>query len=473
MKKFIILPILCSLLFAACPALPAQAEEQTAEKYVDVYILAGQSNAVGCSNLEQIAAGETESYRTLLTAEDARNRDGYENVYQYSAVNLSPDAALPDPAFRPVAMDMGQSAGYSGPELGMANILSEQASEDRPALIIKLAAGGVLLGDYNGAAGYYPFTDMYGNWASPTMIARWEQEGKRIHRYTGLLYERLLTFVDQAFARLRTEGYTPVVQGYLWMQGESDAENGQLAEAYAQNLTEFITDLRGDIAELAQDESAAYRPFVIGKITPTYNGIVRYVNILRENQELAARSVPFAYTVETDDLPVYDPETDTVCGSDICHFNAADIYTLGKRFANTVLDHTAQYHVYVQVEGTGGSVTECNYQSDGETMQIAYTTEEGYTLTSALLNGEEIAASDGTIEITPQEGDEPYRILTLTFAAEAEELPDEETPGGEETTENEDTEGGLPTWAIVLIVIGIAAVFAAITALFLFRRKQN
>jgi len=91
--------------------------------------------------------------------------------------------------------------------------------------------------------------------------------------------------------------------------------------------------MRTDVAALTEDGNAKDMPFVVGKITPTYNGYTRWVQTLRAGQDRVARETPLVYTVETEDLPVVDMKTHETLGSDVCHFNAGDMYTLGQRFA--------------------------------------------------------------------------------------------------------------------------------------------
>lgn len=332
------------------------------EKTADIYILAGQSNAVGCSNLLQAVHGQddaSKTYESVIAADDARNQSGYDGVLYYGVTNVEAKTEfIPSASLVPVKLGQGQNAQYMGPEVGMAKILSQTHTQDHPAVIIKYAAGGVFLGDYNGAFGNAPylFTEQYGNWASPSVIARWKQEGKKVHKNSGLMYTRFLEVLGRGLDSVRAKGFTPVVKGYIYMQGESDAEHKELSEVYGENLKALIGDMRSDVAALTEDENAKNMPFVVGKITPTYNGYTRWVQTLRAGQDKTARELSFVYTVETDDLPVVDMKTHETLGSDVCHFNAGDMYTLGQRFA---ISATEGHNVpFVPDEGTGGEEPE-------------------------------------------------------------------------------------------------------------------
>ncbi|MDE7295722.1 MAG: sialate O-acetylesterase [Clostridia bacterium] len=370
---------------------PARAEEQ---KTADIYILAGQSNAVGCSNLSQTVHGQSDAamtYESAIAADDARNKSGYNNVLYYGVTNVDAKAqSIPSASLVSVKLGQGQNAQFMGPEVGMAKILSETHTEEHPAVIIKYAAGGVYLGDYNGAFGApYLFTEQYGNWASPTILARWKEEGKKIHKNSGLMYTRFLEVLERGLGEVRAQGYTPVIKGYIWMQGESDAEHKELSADYGKNLRDLIGDMRSAVAELTEDENARHMPFVVGKITPTYNGYTKWVETLRTNQETVAKTVPFVSTVETDDLPVVDMKTQETLGSDVCHFNAGDMYTLGKRFATSAQRGVAKY-AFTVTAGEGGSVEMCSVLSDGAEIGIIFTPEEGKVLARVLCNDKDI-----------------------------------------------------------------------------------
>ncbi|MDE5547423.1 MAG: sialate O-acetylesterase, partial [Clostridia bacterium] len=371
---------------------PARAEEQ---KTADIYILAGQSNAVGCSNLSQTVHGQSDAaltYESVIESDDARNKSGYNNVLYYGVTNVEAKTQnVPSASLVSVKLGQGQNAQFMGPEVGMAKVLSETHSEEHPAVIIKYAAGGVFLGDYNGTFGSAPylFTEQYGNWASPTMLARWKGEGKKIHKNSGLMYTRFLEVLERGLGEVRAQGYTPVVKGYIWMQGESDAEHKELSEDYGKNLRDFIGDMRSAVAEMTEDENALNMPFIVGKITPTYNGYTKWVQTLRSNQEAVAKEVPFVSTVETEDLPVMDMKTHETLGSDICHFNAGDMYTLGQRFATSAQKGVAKY-AFTVTAGEGGSVEMSSVLSNGEEIGIIFTPAEGKELARVLCNDTDI-----------------------------------------------------------------------------------
>ncbi len=379
-------------------------------RYADVWIVAGQSNAAGYSNADKSVSGV--SYRELLTEDDSRNATGYSNVLYYGEV----DRYASNNTFRlsSQAVKIGQgNASYTiGPELGMAKVLSESVSESDTAVIIKCAAGGTYLTDYEGR---YPQTGTYGSWASPSATAQAEEEGIGLHANNGLLYERLLEAVRDGLSDLKTNGYTPVVKGYIWMQGEADAVDATLAARYEGALELFIDDLRSDVAELTQDGFAAVRPFVLGKICSSgYYG--NYIDAVRAAQSSVCERVINVYSVETDDLPIH--ENGELLGSDDYHFNAWDMYLLGQRFASRATENLYRYFFAVQA-GEGGNVEQEFYFTDGDAFAVAYTADRGKKLVSVLLNGTDVTdrcVSGGTISVTPAAGEEGANTVELVFA---------------------------------------------------------
>lgn len=404
-----VIAVAASALFAPMPAARAGAEE----KNVDVYIIAGQSNAVGYSNIDQMVKGQSDvsyTYRKQLTEADGRNVSGYESVLYYGAIEVRANAQFPGISLTNVHMGQGNGGNFIGPELGMASVLSERYTPQAPAAILKSAVGGTYLGDWEGRAGN---TQNFGGWASPSLLQEWKNAGRTVHPYAGKLYDRLLETVTNGLEALKREGYEPHIKSYIWMQGESDTERKDWADSYAHNLELFINDARKAVAEIAQEEDAANRPFVIGKIAYDFaNRGQPYIDTVRAAEDAVAASVPGVFTVNTDALHIGASN-----GSDLYHFNAGDMYQLGKLFAQTALDHLAKYAYAVTAE-EGGTASDAMLFSDGESVSLSYTLERGKLLDKVLLNGEDVTSSvlkEGRIVFTPAEDTLSYNTVQLTF----------------------------------------------------------
>ena len=431
-------------------------------KTADVYILAGQSNAVGHSTLSQQVKNQDDknhTYDVVISQDDARNDTGYSDVFYYGATDVMIDGTLPNPALKNVKKGQGADGTKIGPELGMAKVLSETATEDNPAVIFKFAAGGTALGAYSAQhCSEIMYTNYFGNWASPSILSRWREEERRVAKNCqGLLYERLVQLIGNGIEKLKAEGYTPVVTAYVWMQGESDADVTAIADEYARNLTDFIGDLRGAVAEKTGNASDAKKPFVIGKISSTYNNGPRGVVTVRKAEDEVAAAVPNCYTVETEDFPLLDRKTGTVVGNDICHFNAGDMYQLGQRFAETALNNIAAHNFFVTAD-EGGKVTDRNLHVSDGSVRIAFTAEEGLQLNEVLLDGkaiENFTVEDGALLFSLPENAPEYGEIKLTF--------------------RKISSGEFPGWAIgtIIGVSGLLLIAAGISAYFAVKKKRD
>ena len=407
----------CAALAVPVSSIWAKAAET--EKYADVYILAGQSNAVGHGLLTQKVKNQTDesyTYGKMIAEADSRNTGGYPNVLYYGASDVRLENSLPDPNIVPVKVGLGGSAEKIGPELGMANVLSQTATQDHPAVIIKYAAGGTTIGDYKGTFSEIGLTSWFGNWASPTILNRWEEMGRKDTKFNGVMYNRLLEFLDNGLQKLVAQGYTPVIKAYVWMQGESDSDLKLIADEYFDNLRDMINDLREAVAEMTGDSADANKPFVMGKISSQYNYVPKKtVKTVRDTQDAVAQLLPYCYTVETEDFPLYDIKTRQYVGTDNCHFNAGDQYELGKRFATVALENIAPYSFSV-TSSEGGTAGARNCHSQGTSVTVPFTAEKGYKLSGVLLNGDAVDyyVEDAAI-VLDIDGAEPYNDLYLEF----------------------------------------------------------
>ena len=302
---------------------------------IDVYIIAGQSNAEGSSNITQVDPQSGSTYRSVLATADRRNADGYDVRY-FGAVNVLQDLDMPKISLQNVKMGLGTNADRIGPELGMANVLQDNG---KTAAIFKYASGGTFLCDVNCQV---DVSRAQGTWASPSILAPQKEAGLTPDEHlAGLMYRRLCYVVQEGCAALREIGYIPVVKGFIWMQGEADSGDAQCANLYEEYLNMFIADLRADVARVAGNPNAQTCPFVIGKISPNgwYSGDPSAIARIRDAQDRVAAANENVYTIDTADLIINDGNT--CLGSDQWHFNARDMYTLGKRFAAKALEAQA------------------------------------------------------------------------------------------------------------------------------------
>ena len=214
-----------------------------------VILLAGQSNASGCSRDEYLQKN--------VTAEQyAVYENGYDNVY----INYFASGTNISNGFVKCAAKQGELGTCFGPELGMAEKLNE-LYPDQTFFIIKYAWGG---------------TNLFEEWLSPS------SKGK-----TGELYQNFVAYVETSMRYLVSKNYDVEIAGMCWMQGESDSFSTKDAGNYGTHLTNLLKDVRKEFSRYAAEEGIVFVDAYIAD-NPVYWVYCDMVNA--EKQKVAAAS---------------------------------------------------------------------------------------------------------------------------------------------------------------------------------------
>ena len=209
---------------------------------IDVYIIAGQSNADGRGYINQLEAAYKRRYTIPYLWQ--KRIDNIENIY-------SPTSTLQD---------------RFGVELSIAGELEFRNTN---AIILKRAIGGIPL---------YPLSSYSYCW----------KIGE-----SNSMYPLLKTMIDTV--KEINDGKT-INWKFVWLQGETDAEHQEAAAAYQQNMEELISQLKTDTSESIK--------IAIGKLKEsTYGDYIAEVNQAFEN--IASSDVNVT-VVDTDSLQLYD-----------------------------------------------------------------------------------------------------------------------------------------------------------------------
>lgn len=317
---------------------------------IDVWLIGGQSNAVGYAN-------DYQNYKN----DDPRFTQGFENVlyYGYGEKWIY--------NFTPTRHGFGQGYKKSGIEIGIAEALSGSGKMNA---IVKYAQGATYLAP-NTASSY---SKSYGTWTSPTYIS--ENSVSTEGNKTGLLYLNFINTVESAVAELRAMGYTPVIKGMWWMQGCAESYDS-FSEDYEELLTTLINDVRADVGAIV-DEDLSKMPFVFGKIVmnPDYDATVmttqNYKNVINAQAAVAAKAGFNAYLV--------DAKTDFAdfAQVDTWHYDAKTQAYLGRRFVKEVNNLNGQS--LVTSSGTNYTVTGGGLYKNGDSITVSFAAKEGYTL---------------------------------------------------------------------------------------------
>jgi len=256
MKRLVGVILLMVLLSGFCAA------DDIAEpnQIVKVYILAGQSNMDG------------RAPNSEFPPELQENRPDIQIYFIDQWLDLQLGLNTRDPN------------NLSGPEITFGRSVLEKNKGKKTALI-KSSMGGTSL-SYGWRPGYGP------QWLD------------------------MVEDVTDAMATL-SQDCNPVIVGFIWMQGESDTSNQSTAEAYEQNLTDFIQAVRTEF-------SVPNLPFVIGQISDAPS--LTYSAIVRQAQLNVSENVANTALVITTDLDFLD----------IVHYDTNGVIELGYRFANAM-----------------------------------------------------------------------------------------------------------------------------------------
>lgn len=259
-------------------------------KRATVILLGGQSNASGCSRDDYLK-------QNVSAEKYAEYENGYDNVY----INYFATGTNESKGFVKCARAQGEAGGFFGPELGLAEKLSE-AYPNETIFIIKYAWGG---------------SNLYKQWLSPS------SKGK-----TGDLYKAFVKYVRTSLEYLVSKNYDVKIEGMCWMQGESDSVNEKVANAYKTNLTNLIKDIRAEFAPYAAEDGIAFVDAYIAD-NPAY---WTHYDIVNSKKREVADSSPLNSVIDTISHGLtcqVEPEGEP----DLAHYDSLSQIKLGHLFA--------------------------------------------------------------------------------------------------------------------------------------------
>lgn len=261
-------------------------------KDATVILLAGQSNAAGCSRDEYLKMNVSEE-------KYAEYQKGYDNVY----INYYVSGTNQSDGFVKCKARQGEFGEFFGPELGLAEKLNAE-HPDKTFFIIKYAWGG---------------TDLHEQWLSPSS-----------GQTTGYLYNSFIEYVNTSIKYLKIKNYNVKVEGMCWMQGESDSIEEADAINYEKNLSNFVNDIRTDFSEYASDNGIA---FVDAYISESI--FWKYYVKLNESKQAVADSSPNNVVIDTisHGLSVVKEPADE---PDLAHYDSLSELKLGHLFAEEI-----------------------------------------------------------------------------------------------------------------------------------------
>lgn len=312
---------------------------------VDLFIIAGQSNAEGNSKIE-------------LCAPEKRDRKVYENIEYYAKRTLVSGKIIKAQGdFRPVreGLGAGDEENHIGPEMGMAKVLSPlyDGKENR-CVLVKHAAGGtsIVMHETNreGIIDDMGYTfeareraAVRGTWYPESLeTERFIASGE--NRPTGFLLRGLKKTVASAVADLEAQGVSKEdihFRGIAWMQGETDRKN---FGDYARVFPEVAKEIRAFISELTEGRTPCI-PIVMGEISETFVSalpdVVAGNKLFIEMQRALPKTVPNLTVLPTSYMHITEADGEKVrlVAFDPWHYAYEDEYELGQLFAKAILEY--------------------------------------------------------------------------------------------------------------------------------------
>lgn len=258
-----------------------------------VILLLGQSNASGASRCRYLKdnVGD-EQY--------AKYESGFENILINYCVDDWNNTSNGE--FRAVNTECGAAEGFFGPEIGMAEVLSE-AFPDEQVVILKYTYSG---------------TNLHYQWLS---------RGER-----GSIYNALKTFVDTYMGYLIDKNYNASIGAICWMQGESDT-NEYKSERYYDNTVNFVKYMREDFAKYSTDGEIYFIDAGISD-SEAWQPLYSEINEAKVRfSELSSLNIFFS-TIELGLTVNNEPEGEP----DIAHYDSLSELELGREFGKRIVE---------------------------------------------------------------------------------------------------------------------------------------
>lgn len=261
--------ILACLIIAAITA-PAMADN------IDLYIISGQSNGFE-SRVEAV-----DGVDPTLTQVYPGIRYAFDDMYY--------ETSTPWFTLRPRTLYSPSPGIGIGLEMSFGKAVD--SASDNPIAVIKAWRGGADLDeDFNPQA------------------------------TNGLMaYAEMMAYINARVGQLHAQGHTVNLNGFVWIQGESDAaESLAQSQRYGDNLANLIASLRADLGVPAL-------PFVYNRLNIGTD--YAFESGVRAGQEWVAQNVPGVFMLDVDDVPL---------GPDTHHYGVLSKIEIGYRFANAML----------------------------------------------------------------------------------------------------------------------------------------
>lgn len=274
-------------------------------KKAKIVILAGQSNAVGVGFRKYLP-----DHFSNETVEEYNN--GYENI----PINYFSHDKKSDGFVKTGVNCTEISKDTIGPELSMAEYFSKEYTNEN-IFIVKCAYGGTNLND---------------EWCSPSSKTICTPEETEIcsingERKTGWCYNNLIKILRESIEILESKGYEPLVYGFCWMQGESDAFSIETVNKYAWMYQNLLNDVKNEFSGYFAPD-CTFVDAGISEIWPLYREMNEVKKHLAKENENFRFIDTIAEGLTTTNEPHEEPDT--------YHYDVDSVIKLGRLFAQNI-----------------------------------------------------------------------------------------------------------------------------------------
>ena len=280
-----------------------------------IIVMAGQSNGAGVGHYQYLE-------NSLDEAKIAEINNGYDNVliYGYSHGDYFTDGFRKVNATRQTAT--AATPGTFGFEVGLADRLSK-AFPDETTYILKYAHGG---------------TSLNYDWASPTMKENIsnifplpaDYPYERGWLYSGL-EESLRTAIDYISETTNT---IPMVEAFMWMQGEADADLESTLDIYEESFNMLVNDFKATF-----EDNISYK-FAVYDAAISETSLWAYPKQMNAIKKQRAEQHNDVYIETNTRLTTCFEPLGTY--TDKAHYDAACYIDLGHMFADAYLSRTVK-----------------------------------------------------------------------------------------------------------------------------------
>lgn len=276
---------------------------------VKVILMCGQSNMEGKSFVYCLQ--EKVSEEKFLE---------YSNGYESPKIAYRLSLASTRKKFGNTSFNGFPGLGF-GPELGLAEYLNEVGLE-KDVYLIKHAYGGT---------GIHPNTSSH-TWTPPSY-----KDGTK----TGDLFLDLIEFVHQEFQELEKKNLKPSIAGFLWMQGEADADHIDATNDYKELESKMFDDFEKAFEQYLPNE---HMPCIDAAISNGINGKTGkatwpyHVQVNNAKKEIAEENPSYRFYIDTnaEGLRCDQERSNSSTDIDYAHYDSLSMLKLGRLYGEVI-----------------------------------------------------------------------------------------------------------------------------------------